>query len=904
MASPFAVFRRNQQKLLVVLIIFSIFAFTLSGLFQSEGINLPFLGLILGTCLMTAIGVIINKPARLAGAGAVGGLVAGVIAGVVFQPSIQGAVAQTSLGAVTPQEQVAIRNDRNISGQFMAMAIQEALGPQAVRQRLPQFGFGLGGRTEEEEDILTIIMKKEAQELGISVDPEAVSNYIDQATDEKLSKKAYEEILDYLRLTDSEVYRILGEQLAIKTARLQTGPQAVMTPQKYWDYYGKMQFSQTIQSVSIPVDTFIDQVAKPKTEELKAFFEAHKTNFPSFPSPESVGFRQPRKIQLAYIESAFLDIEQSIPEITDKEIETYYEDNKDELYLNKRVPDLDLNMGSGAGGTAAPDLFDPNLPSPKIDLDNPGKPTPDETPEKKKEETPKSEAKPEPEKADEEKPADSPKTESAEEKKPSTENGEKPEGEEKAPEQFALTSTNSILQTVAFQEEEAPADKKPADKTSTEEKPAETKPEVEKPAEKKPETPPKPEEKPESKPESKQPESTVPPAPQTGSDGPLDAEKPGEKAPKYRPLDDFLRDEIRDRLLDTRTREKQRELAEEVSLIMSGLAEQYILLNEEFLESSDKDKQKKLDAARDKFALDTNKLLAKLAEEKGLHYEVTTEISQQDLALSNEYSIGTATLGMDPSTQQQQSVAGYVFNLTPDDIYNPKEARSLDPDKIYVYWKTRDEPSRVPAFDDEGIEAQVLEAWKQMKAKPLAEKRAKELANQLGKAESTWSEQLLEETITGEKEGVLMNPPLIEDFSWMRTSSAPGPMGFPSQIPEMTTLSTIDTAGEKFMEAVFTQIEVGEVGVVVNDDESAYYVVEVRERRPANPAELSVQREQFLRTDMFTSQIGFENGQIKFPSPYIYLVGGERQELNRLWLESLFKRYEVKFLEPKESENL
>ncbi|GEM_PF-932555 len=904
MASPFAVFRRNQQKLLVVLIIFSIFAFTLSGLFQSEGINLPFLGLILGTCLMTAIGVAINKPARLAGAGAVGGLVAGVIAGAIMQPSIQGAVAQTSLGAITPQEQAGIRSERSIAGQFIAMAIQEALGPQAVRQRMSQFGFGLGGRTEEEDDVLSIIMRKEAQELGIAVDPDAVSNYIDQATDEKLSKKAYEEILDYLRLTDSELYRILGEQLALKTARYQIGPQAVMTPQKYWDYYAKMQFSQTIQSVSIPVDTFIDQVAKPNEEELKTFFEAHKTNFPGFPSPESVGFRQPRKIQLAYIESAFLDIEQSIPEVTDKEIEAYYEENKDELYLNKKVPDLDLNMGAGAGGTAAPDLFDPNLPSPKIDLDNPGKSVPDDTPEKKTEEkTPKSETSLSPEKNSEEDPVESPKTESTEEKKSS---GEKTEKEDKAPEQSSLNSTNSDLQTVAFQKEESPADKETAEKKSTEEKPTETKPEANKPAENKPELPPKPEEKSESKPDSdKQPESTVPPAPQTGTDGPLDDEKPDEKAPKYRPLDDFLRDEIRDRLLDTRTREKQRQLAEEVSLIMSGLAEKYIQLNEEFIESSDKDKQKKLDAARDKFALDTNKLLAELAEEKGLHYEVTTEISQQDLALSNEYSIGTATLGMDPSTQQQQSVAGYVFNLTPDDLYNPKEARSLDPDKIYVYWKTRDEPSRVPAFDDEGIEAQVLEAWKQMKAKPLAEKRAKELADQLGKSEATWSEQLLEETITGEKEGVLMNPPLIEDFSWMRTSSAPGPMGFPSQIPEMTTLSTIDTAGEKFMEAVFTQIKVGEVGVVANDDESSYYVVEVRERRPANPAELSVQREQFLRTDMFTSQIGFENGQIKFPSPYIYLVGGELQQLNRQWLESLFKRYEVKFLEQEEeSENL
>jgi len=897
MASPFAVFRRNQQKLLVVLIIFSIFAFTLSGLFQSEGINLPFLGLILGTCLMTAIGVAVNKPARLAGAGAIGGLAAGVIAGAIFQPSIQGAVAETSLGAITQPEQLAIRSERNIAGQFMAMAIQEALGPQAVRQRLSQFGFGLGGRTEDEEDILSVIMRKEAQELGIVVDPDAVSSYIDQATDEKLSRKAYDEILDYLRITDSEIYRILAEQLALKTARSQVGPQSVMTPHKYWDLYGKLQFSQTIQSVSIPVETFIDQVKKPGDDELKVFFEAHKKNFPGFPKPESVGFRQPRKIQLAYVESAYLDLEQTIPEITDAEIETYYEDNKDELYLNKQVPDFDLNMGPGAGGTAAPDLFDPNLPSPKIDLDNPDKPTPGDSPDQKTENKgDEPEATPSPEKSKEEKTEEPAGDDKPAVEKPAVEKSEKAEDEKETPEQSAVNSFDPKLQTVAFQEEEsteekAPAKEKLADEKATGAKPAEkTTAETPSPKEK-PETPPAPD-------TDSPPESTVPPAPQTGSDDPLNADKPGEEAPKYRPLDDFLRDEIRDRLLESRTREKQRELAEEISLIMSGLAEQYIQLNEEFLDSTSKDKQKKLDAARDKFALDTNKLLAKLAKERGLHYEVTPELSQQDLSLSNEYSIGSATLGMDISTQQQQTVADYVFTLTPDDIYNPKEARSLDPDKIYVYWKTRDEPSRIPEFDDEGVKDQVLQAWKLMKAKPLAEKRAQELADKLGKAEETWSELLLEETITGEKEGVLMNPPLIEDFSWLRTSSAPGPMGFPSQIPEMTSLSTIDTAGEKFMEAVFTEIEVGEVGVVANDDESSYYVVEVRERRPATSEELSAQREQFLRTDMFNAQFGI------LPTPYLYLVEGERQQLNREWLEDLFKQYEVKILEPEESENL
>jgi len=49
---------------------------------------------------------------------------------------------------------------------------------------------------------------------------------------------------------------------------------------------------------------------------------------------------------------------------------------------------------------------------------------------------------------------------------------------------------------------------------------------------------------------------------------------------------------------------------------------------------------------------------------------------------------------------------------------------------------------------------------------------------------------------------------------------------------------------------------------------------------------------------MFNAQFGI------LPTPYLYLVEGERQQLNREWLEDLFKQYEVKILEPEESENL
>jgi len=100
------------------------------------------------------------------------------------------------------------------------------------------------------------------------------------------------------------------------------------------------------------------------------------------------------------------------------------------------------------------------------------------------------------------------------------------------------------------------------------------------------------------------------------------------------------------------------------------------------------------------------------------------------------------------------------------------------------------------------------------------------------------------------------------------------------------------------METVFSDIEVGEVGVVPNDDESTFYIVEVKERRPATAQELAAQRKQFLQTDMFNPQFGI------LPTPYNYLVSGEFQELNRKWVEQIFDQYQVEFLEPEQQESL
>lgn len=874
MASPFAIFRRNQQTLLVVLFILAIFAFTMDSLLTDRNINLPMLGLIIGTCVLTAVGVKLKQPAKFAAIGALGGLVIGFGASQFVDPTAPDTVAQSKLGSFSQMEVERMLRDRGVANQFLQIAAQRALdNPQEAMTQARNYSFGITGMGDGEEAVLCYLLLEEAKRLGISIDNTSVSEFISRVTNDKLSKTAYDEILQSINLTDSQLYLILQEQITIRTVQQQLAPSGFMTPEQYWEMYKKMRVSQKIQSVAVPVETLAETIDAPEDGVLQAYFEAHKQNFPGDPDPESVGFRQPRKIQLAYIEASYLDLEATVEEITEEEIETFYEENKDILYLNRQVPDDPLGGNpfpdDPSGGnpfpddSSGPDLIDPALPGPDLDLDSliPNK-TPDADGSK-----PESESPADPEGAGKPEPQDSEKSEKPE--LPQTPESNKPQDPAPPESQSLLDRVNAPLQTVAFLQEE----KEPEQNKTPAEKPADK--ETSEPA-------------PES--EGEAPDSkAIPPAPETDLEAPLKAPKPGDEpeVPKYKPLDAFLRDEIRDMLLRQRTNEKQQELATKVLDRMTDLSNDYFELV----------KNEAKPEVKNKFIKEAQQELQELAKANGLNYAQTPLLNGRELSLSSEHPIGSASLGMELSNASQETVARYVFNLPADSVYEANAARSLDPDSIYVFWKTADREAHIPKWDEPGIEEQVLEAWRLEQARPKAEARAKELADRLRGAEETWSELLLQETVTGGEDGVLLQPLISDTFTWISTNSTPNPLGIPVEVPELTELSTVEKAGPDFMDTIFNQMQPGEVGVVPNHDKSIYYVVQIRDRRPSTKEEFEVQRELFLKANLFPMSIM----QFEFPTPYSILVNSEGGELYRAWLDDLKQKYKVEMVERKET---
>ncbi|MEX0727256.1 MAG: hypothetical protein WD065_13365, partial [Planctomycetaceae bacterium] len=379
-------------------------------------------------------------------------------------------------------------------------------------------------------------------------------------------------------------------------------------------------------------------------------------------------------------------------------------------------------------------------------------------------------------------------------------------------------------------------------------------------------------------------EDSAPPsedsAPPSDSTVPEESEsKPAASEPKYRPLDDDLKSEIRNEIHRRRLRELVDSKMEAARSFMSDLAEQF-----KFPE----DENKKLSKS------DVADRLKEYAQKNGLTYGEVPLASFQELEDVDKYPIGSAEEPNDNplSFQERMNVRVQFFQAGPDELYSVFLANDPLTDVSYATWKTGELPSHVPTLDDAGVRDQVLAAWKIEKARPLAEKRAQELVETLKTSPLPWSEALAETTVTGDDEGLQLTVQTTESFSWMRTTSAPSNNMFSLPEPELSTISTVEKAGDEFMKSVFNELKPREVGAVPNADRSIYYVVKVRNRFPSTPEETAALRESFMR-----------DGQdfIAF-FPYHKLAEYDQQRDYAEWFQKLEEKYEVLWRQPEPGE--
>lgn len=221
--------------------------------------------------------------------------------------------------------------------------------------------------------------------------------------------------------------------------------------------------------------------------------------------------------------------------------------------------------------------------------------------------------------------------------------------------------------------------------------------------------------------------------------------------------------------------------------------------------------------------------LKAIAAREGLEHEVSpllTREQAEDYGAISGAEVGATRLGggrkftaelFDPKTSLYEP-----FELT--DVLN----------RHFLARKIEDHDPRVPPLDE--VRGAVIRAWKMERARPLADRAAREFAATVGKDGG----KIKEETINGRP--VITIP--------LRTRMQPG-FAIPGQMfqngpPTLTEFPEIPYAGDTLRDAYFG-LEPGGVAVAPNQPKTVYYVLTLKERIPATFAMLFAPNGEYLR---------------------------------------------------------
>jgi predicted CopG family antitoxin len=837
MKTPFAIFRKHQKVLMAFLTGLSMFAFVVMDSLRqdSSGASIPILCGVIG---MAIFGIIGWRRGEAITFGAVG-IAVGVVLGIFLMLHMSSGPKppiETDAGNLTRAELNNLITRRNTANQFVRLAIEKAdIAPalqnnpmfaQMIEQQIRRslFGFGHEQNDISEDVVLGFLLDKEADDMGIVVSEQAVSDFINRVTNKKLTSQDFASVLKSMRLSESEVFDAIRGELKARLAMEMLMPRAVPSPAEYWDQYQKLQVTETLDVAAVPVSDFLSAAPNPTEDQLLTYFDAWKQIPAAYPGAQ--GLRQPRRVRVEYLQADFSGMEKEIAKkpITDQEIKKYYDDHHEE-YRNHPA----------AGSTPSTAPSGPSLTLPGL-TKTPAAPK-TAAPAKKHTTTQPKTAPHKPHKTEAKPNAKSGTFNDRKARKP----GE-PEGEMLA---LADWRNEPVQLAVADDANEPPA-------------PALPQPPHAKPA---------------------APGQHNPP--QGNNKTPLfsSTTKASESPePEFRPLDEILKREIRDQILRTRTQAAMKEKIEAAFDFLQSLREQLT--------------PAEIGAAPKMSDAQRQKKVSEYAAQHQLTYVLTPLLSAEELHNSAEkYPIAEGTEPVEDQFQQRApvQVMQTLFLTSPELLYEPYRAEDGESHR-FAYWKVEDVADHVPTLKDPGVREEAVRGWKIAEfAQKKAKERADALADMVRKSKQAMPEALAGQKVTKSDKGpalvVVPTPP----FSWYTVQSTAPRDLMPDPSPRLSDIAGVSNPDDAFMKAVFDEMKVNDVRVVANRGPTAFYVVKLKSRHPADEAEKEAFRARFLKERLFSS--GFMFGG---RTTYDYLNMPEQQQLAGDWMERLYTKYNVR----------
>lgn len=685
--------------------------------------------------------------------------------------------------------------------------IQEERGyaSEFIRQAIIRTGSRrmFQGFDRDERSILAdLVILGKAKQMGMGVEDARVTEFLHDVTNGKLSTEDFFQILQGIPdaqgkrrpipINDRELYRIIGREILIRQTVSALLPAVVrVSPYDYFEQRASGLTRIQLEIAKIPVRKFVPKDAEPDDKQLQETYDKYKDVEPE-PENDVIGFKIPRQIDAQYLmadASKFADKVQ----VSEAEIEEYYKENQAQFQIEPAPPlppagrnlpgppvnDVDIPLPPSTPGKAEPKAATPPAPQPSA---------PPATP-----------------KAD---PAPATPTDAPKPAVPAEKPAEKPAGGSYLPGIRGMTGvaglSTYLLQDDAAKKTDAPATPEKKDPVP----PADAKKDVAPPEVKKEEP------KAESKPATSVPAPPVDvKSPPTETKGSAPALPP---PATIKPLAE-VKDEIVKRLREEKARKLLIEKMDSVlQTQLNPYLDGYMEARSEYRRTAPKGKDGDVDMSGFKPPAPPD--LEKIAKENGFELKTTglvDEVKASEIPL-----LGKATKAMSasdfPETERFSQMVFVQSNYRGRVLQDPLGKT------IFLYWKTVDQPARVPPLSE--VKSDVVNAWRLSQAEPKAKEEAQAIKKKLVEAGGDFAKAVPKETgYTVETTDLFPRKVRrLREFTGFNPFLDP-------EIEESPKIVEIPDAGEVLLNAAF-KLKVGDIDVLEDAAGRNFYVVKVKQR--------------------------------------------------------------------------
>jgi hypothetical protein len=743
-----------------------------------------------------------------------------ILEGLQFQRAANIVVATSRFGTLRESSLAELMRQRGLMLRFLntvADALLQVGEPPQEVQRV----FGEIGPAAEEAVVERWLLARYAERLGLVVDNRLVNQFIAELTRGKISGQALEQMLDRQGISTSYLFRVISEELlALRAREILLTNLAGATPAQHWDYFQRLNRRAVVETVAVPVERFVDQVADPPERQLREFFETYRYRVPHPDSPEP-GFMEPKRISVEWVKAPFdRFVEKLREQVTDQEIEAYYNENRDRLYKREPLPTkpigeaADQQRGEPTSAPRQPEAVTPPagaVPQPAAEPQAPIGPS--ET-QGQQSPAPGPTAMPETP-ADSQEPPNTP-PEASPERTPETNAPSPPAADGPSP--AADPSSQEPVSPVDSTGQNSPA-AEPGDGDGADPPTAE-----------------------QSQPKEQAPGGAEQPAPTPSTEPAAEtSSQPPPRSSEYIPLEK-VREEIRSTLARQKAVQTVQQLLEKLQAQLTRYREEKVLYD---LEVQQRKSTGRPEPQRPN--------LQALAQEHHLDYQKTELLADYEF---EQLEIARAT------TAVGGSVLEMIFYRLP--LFRPTIARDMSGNQ-YLVWKLEETEARVPELSDADVRQKVIRSWKMLQARSLARAEAEKLAQQAREVGKPLAEVFANRTD--------LKVETSEPFSWLTTTL---PLVFWYQEPpRISQVRGVDRPGEEFMRTVF-RMKPGQVGVAMNHPQTTAYVIRVVETQPSD----EILWQQFISEP---ARLYLVAAQVETASGWVRLLDHVRKEARFQW---------------------